>query len=226
MKRLFLVTLIAASLSAPAHAQNLIVGGDFEAPAIVEQKDGLAYQLNVTPAGWAGAGDVVRQGYAGAADSGNGRQWFDLNPDVHAGNGIMQSVRLVAGVTYTFSFRYNGGGGTTTAISFEIGDLVRDAVSTEKMSAYAGTAWKICLVTFTAKVTGPVDVRFAPNGRHAGGFIDDVQLRPVEGPAHEDKAISDLSVPQRINPMQTHPSQDGQTPTSVLPVSSVRTPLC
>ena len=174
MRNKVLVAVLGICLCGLARAENLVVGGDFEGPVV---KDGESYEVNVTPTGWAGTGDLVKQEYAGAVDSGNGKQWFDLNPGMEAGNGIMQSVHLTAGITYTFSFRYNGGGGgSTSAIAYQVGDLVGGSVSTADMNVYGGTAWKTWRVTFTAKVTGAADVRFVPNGKHAGGFIDAVEI--------------------------------------------------
>ncbi|HXA39806.1 MAG TPA: PEPxxWA-CTERM sorting domain-containing protein [Phenylobacterium sp.] len=155
-----------------ARAVNLVTNGGFESPVISPP-----YLLDATPTGWTGTGDLVVQGYAGSVSSGDGNQWFDLNPDVSGGTGLSQDVSLVAGQTYAFSFIYNGGGGgTTTLISYNIGGDLSGSVSTAALNVYDGSPWHTLSTSFVSSVTGLETLHFMPNGVWSGGFIDNVQL--------------------------------------------------
>jgi hypothetical protein len=157
-----------------AQAMQLVVGGDFENPVV---PCSACYQLDVTPTGWTGTGDLVTQGYAGSVSSGSGNQWFDLNPDVSAGTGISQVVHVIAGTAYDFSFLYNGGGGgTTTQIAYSISGLLSGTVSTAALDVYHGSPWQKFDQLFTAGATNDVTLSFLPNGYWSGGFIDNVSL--------------------------------------------------
>lgn len=184
MKPIALIAVSTVAFGAVAAAANLVVGGDFENPVI---PPGNSYQLDVTPTGWTGIGDLTVQGYAGSVSSGNGNQWFDLNPDTSAGTGISQSFNLNAGTTYAFSFLYDGGGGgTTTQISYSLhtlsGTLLSGSVSTAGLNVYAGTPWSTFSTTFTPSVDASETLSFVPNGVYSGGFIDNVQLYAVPEP--------------------------------------------
>jgi hypothetical protein len=150
---------------------NLVVNGGFESPAISPP-----YLLDVTPTGWTGDGDLTVQGYSGSVSSGDGNQWFDLNPDVSAGTGISQVISFTPGDIYTFSFLYNGGGGgTTTEINYSIGADVVGGVSTAALNVYGGSPWATLSTTFTASSASET-LDFLPNGVWSGGFIDAVQI--------------------------------------------------
>jgi hypothetical protein len=170
----FIVCFCAVVLLPAEAAQaggNLVVNGGFESPVIVPP-----YQVDVVPTGWTGDGDLVVQGYASAVNSGDGNQWFDLNPDVSAGTGLSQVISFTAGDSYTFSFLYNGGGGgTTTAISYSIGSDIAGSVSTAALNVYSGSPWAIFSTTFTASSANET-LDFLPNGVWSGGFIDAVQI--------------------------------------------------
>ena len=169
---MLLTTICTAGLAVSVKASpNLVVNGGFESPAIAPP-----YLLDVTPTGWTGDGDLTVQGYAGAVNSGEGNQWFDLNPDDSAGTGISQSINLTPGEVYTFSFVYDGGGGgTTTEINYSIGKDVAGNVSTDGLNVYNGTPWATFSTTFTASATSET-LDFLPNGVYSGGFIDNVQI--------------------------------------------------
>jgi hypothetical protein len=165
---------LCTSFTSAQASVDLIVGGGFENPVI---PCCAPYQLDVTPTGWVGTGDLVVQGYGGSVSSGSGNQWFDLNPNVNAGTGISQVVHVMAGTAYDFSFLYNGGGGgTTTQIAFSIGALLSGTVSTAALDVYHGSPWQEFDSSFTPGATGDVTVSFLPNGVWSGGFIDNVQL--------------------------------------------------
>ena len=175
---------LAAGLSVctASSAANLIVGGGFEAPVA----PALSYLLNATPAGWLGTGDLVAQGYAGAVNSGDGNQWFDLNPGTAASTGISQVISLSASSPYVLSFLYNGGQpsqGFTTAIAFTVftqnGALLSGSVSTASMNVYAGTGWALYSGQFAAPTNTTATVHFQPNGVWANGFIDAVSVSAV-----------------------------------------------
>lgn len=161
-------------------APNLVVNGGFEA----QSAPPAGYTLDVTPTGWTGTGDLVGQGYAGSVNSGDGNNWFDLNPDTSAGTGLHQVINgLVAGTAYTFSFEYNGGGGgTTTQIAFDLtntqGSLFSGTVSTANLNVYGGTPWATYSTTFVAGASLPATLSFNPNGVWSGGFIDKVSITP------------------------------------------------
>jgi Carbohydrate binding domain/PEP-CTERM motif len=170
----FMATICAVVLLSAAAAQagvNLVVNGGFESPVIAPP-----YQVDVQPTGWTGIGDLTVQGYAGSVNSGDGNQWFDLNPDTSAGNGISQVISLTTGDSYTFSFIYNGGGGgTTTEINYSIGADVIGSVSTAALNVYGGSSWAAFSTTFTASGASET-LGFLPNGVYSGGFIDQVQI--------------------------------------------------
>ena len=167
-----------------ADAAPIVLNGGFEMPLIVTPP----VDLNVNPTGWIGTGDLTEQGYFGAVDSGDGNQWFDLNPGFLAGTGISQDISLRAGRTYTFSFLYNGNNivtppyDKTTEIAFLIaslaGTLVSGSVFTGDMLVYAPirTPWRTFSRTFTPASGGVYTLSFTPNGEYAGGFIDRVQV--------------------------------------------------
>lgn len=181
-----LATAIAALLiSGAAHATtNLVVNGGFESPVISPP-----YALDATPAGWTGTGDLVVQGYSGSVNSGDGNQWFDLNPNVNAGTGISQDVSLVAGQSYLFSFIYNGGGGgSTNTISYNIGSDLSGSVSTAALNVYGGSPWQTLSTSFISSITGPQTLHFMPNGTWSGGFIDMVQLTTATAAAVPEPA--------------------------------------
>ena len=176
--------ILAAGLCicAASNAANLIVGGGFESPIAPP----LSYLLNATPSGWTGTGDMVAQGYAGAVNSGDGNQWFDLNPGTVAGSGISQGISLSAGSPYLFSFLYNGGQpslGFTTAITFTVSaqgaTLLSGSVTTASMNVYGGTPWAIYSGQFTVPSNTTATVHFQPNGVWANGFIDAVSVSAV-----------------------------------------------
>lgn len=138
--------LVAASLAAwsfTAAAAELVVNGGFENPAV---RTGAPYLVDVTPTGWTGAGDIAVQGYAGSVSSGQGNQWFDLNPGFDQGTGMSQALDLIAGTTYSFSFIYNGGGGgTTTQVAYSLASaaetLLTGFVVTGALNVYNGSPW-------------------------------------------------------------------------------------
>lgn len=169
----FVIAVIALLTTGAAHA-NLVVNGGFESPLVPA---GSQYLLDATPTGWSGTGDMVLQSY-GAVNSGEGNQWFDLNPNVNAGTGISQLIGLTLGESYSLSFVYNGGGGgSTTRIDFSIGTDLVDAVSTANLNVYGAspTPWKVYSAVFTATAASET-LQFTPNGSWSGGFIDNVQV--------------------------------------------------
>lgn len=160
--------------------KNLVVNGGFEHPVIYSY-----YILELVPPGWEGTGDFVQQGYAEAVHSGEGNQWFDLNPGMSESTGISQTIYLTAGKTYLFSFLYNGGGGgSTTGISYSLASgletLLSGVVSTAVMDVYHGTPWKTFSSILVPAISGPYKLSFVPNGSISGGFIDAITLSPVE----------------------------------------------
>ncbi len=165
-------------LAGEAGATDMVVGGEFENPVIPL---GSPYLINVLPMGWSGTGDIVVQGYAGAVTSGDGNQWFDLNPGYSMGTGISQNIFLTAGMIYSFSFLYNGGGGgTTTKIFYSLnsglGSLFLGDVSTAGMNVYGGTLWNTFFTTFVPTNSGLHTLSFIPNGTYSGGFIDGIAI--------------------------------------------------
>jgi hypothetical protein len=163
-----------------AGPKNLVVNGDFEQPVIYSY-----YLIELSPPGWDGIGDFVQQGYSEAIHSGNGNQWFDLNPGMSKSTGISQIIYLTAGITYSFSFFYNGGGGgSTKEISYSLdsnsGTLLSGVVSTAGMDVYHGTPWKTFSAILVPTFSGPYKLSFVPNGSISGGFIDGIILLPVE----------------------------------------------
>jgi hypothetical protein len=174
------VLILAFLFTGTARAGNLIANGGFEDPLVPA---GSPYIINVTPTGWIGAGDIAIQGYAGAVSSGDGNQWFDLNPGFDMGTGISQTIFLDAGTSYEFSFLYNGGGGgTTTMITYSLGSLLSDFVSTSGMNVYGGTPWGSFSTTIIPLTSGSVTVSFVPNGYYSGGFIDGVTVSTAAVP--------------------------------------------
>jgi PEP-CTERM motif len=171
------LSALLLGLTSAAAAQNLVIGGDFESPVISPP-----YRRDVTPTGWTGTGDLVVQGYDGAVSSGNGNQWFDLNPNGNAGTGISQSISLNAGMTYNFSFLYNGDGVSTTTIAVTIGSFLSGNISTAALNVYGGTPWQRLAATFDALVGGPAALTFMPNGTLSGNFIDNVQVSAIPEP--------------------------------------------
>jgi len=187
MKKKILLAIIlgALFLVGEARATNLVVNGGFESPVI---PPGSPYLLNVTPTGWSGTGDIAVQGYAGAVNSGDGNQWFDLNPGTGTGTGFSQNIFLNAGTTYSFSFLYNGGGAGSigaTQIAFSLGTLLSNFVSTAAMDVYNGTTWATFSATLSPNASGLETLSFVPNGAWAGGFIDGVTLSPTQAPIPE-----------------------------------------
>jgi len=183
-----LVARIAVSsmlgVSIGAGAAELVVNGGFENPVI---PSGAPYLIAVTPTGWTGTGDLAVQGYAGSVSSGEGNQWFDLNPSFDAGTGISQAITFLAGVTYNFSFRYNGGGGgSTTQINYSLGSgaetLLSGVVSTAALDVYGGSPWAQFATAFTPLIGGVETLRFLPNGSYSGGFIDAVSITTSSTP--------------------------------------------
>ena len=171
---------------------NLLAGGDFETPVAPAG----SYLLSVTPAGWTGTGDMVGQGYANAASSGNGRQWFDLNPGTAAGIGISQQVTLTGGTVYGVSFLYNGGqpnAGFTTAITVTVSTasnaLFNATVSTASMDVYSGTPWATYNGSFAVAANTVATIKFMPNGVWANGFIDAASLTAVAVPEPGSTAL-------------------------------------
>ena len=179
------VLLLALVVSSPlAFAGNLVSNGGFEDPPVPA---GAPYVLNVTPTGWVGAGDLAVQGYAGSVSSGDGKQWFDLNPGTGAGSGISQDLSLTGGTTYELSFVYNGGGGgSTTQIAFSVADashtFLSASVDTGAMNVYGGTPWATYSASFTPSADTTATLKFVPNGTWSGGFIDAVSVSPVPEP--------------------------------------------
>ena len=167
-----------------AGASNLIVGGGFEDPII---PSGTSYLLSVNPEGWSGTGDIVEQGYAGAVSSGDGNQWFDLNPGSGSGTGISQSLSLHAGTPYLFSFLYNGSvGGSTNQITYSLAStsetILYGSVSTSSMDVFSGTSWNSFSTVFTPLTNNAAMLSFTPDGTIAGGFIDAVNISIVPEP--------------------------------------------
>jgi len=181
MRLAFSLFATALCICAPSHA-NLLAGGGFETPVAPT----ASYLLNVTPSGWTGTGDTVAQGYAGSVSSGNGRQWFDLNPGANTGSGISQQVMLSGGMLYGVSFLYNGGqpnAGFTTAITVSVttpnSTVFNATVSTASMDVYSGTPWALYTDTFAVGADTVATFKFMPNGTWANGFIDAASLTAV-----------------------------------------------
>lgn len=192
MKKSLSLLAAALCLCSASHAANLIVGGGFEAPVAPAG----SYLLDQTPVGWTGTGDMVAQGYAGAVNSGDGAQWFDLNPDTKASTGISQSIDLSGGVPYSFSFIYDGGApspGFTTAIAFKVftatKTLLSGSVDTAAMNVYAGTPWVKYSGSFSVAADTAATVQFTPNGVWANGFIDAVNVSPAAVPEVDGSAL-------------------------------------
>ena len=97
---------LCLSLTPARSATQLVVGGDFESP-VITGTGASAFLENVTPTGWIGTGTLVAQGFGLTVSSGNGNQWFALNP---SNIGIRQSINVTGGTTYDFSFLYNSNG--------------------------------------------------------------------------------------------------------------------
>jgi hypothetical protein len=176
--RLLSIALLGTVLPLAAHSTELVTNGGFELPAVPA---GAPYLIAVTPTGWTGLGDIAVQGYAGSVPSGQGSQWFDLNPSTDAGTGLSQTLTFAAGTPYHFSFVYNGGGGgTTTQIAFSIASLAETLlsgfVSTAALDAYSGSPWAVFSTTFTPTTGGAETLTFTPNGAWSGGFIDAVSV--------------------------------------------------
>jgi len=170
---------------AGAARANLVVGGSFEDPVIPL---GSPYLLDISPTGWSGTGDITVQGYAGAVTSGDGNQWLDLNPGTDMGSGISQTIFFNAGMTYEFSFLYNGGGGgSTKEISYLLvsgsGTLLSGVVSTAGMNVYGGTLWNTFSTPFVPTNSGLETLSIVPNGSWSGGFIDAVTISVIPEPA-------------------------------------------
>ena len=187
MKTKLIATFALFGLNAAAGAVELVAGGGFESPVIPAA---VPYLIAVTPTGWAGTGDIAVQGYAGAVNSGDGRQWFDLNPSFDPGTGISQTLNVAAGTAYHFSFVYNGGGGgTTTQIAFSLTSLAETAftgsVSTAALNVYGGSPWQRFDLDFTPTVGGAELLKFLPNGSYSGGFIDAVSVTTSTSPVPE-----------------------------------------
>ncbi len=168
-----------------AFALDLVNGGGFESPVI---PTGVPYILNVTPTGWVGTGDLAVQGYAGAMSSGDGNQWFDLNPGINAGTGLSQTIDLLAGVPYTLAFIYNGGGGGSTlqiayAVTTSAQTLLAGTVSTAALDVYSGSQWSSYAGSFVSPTNTTATLSFLPNGSYSGGFIDAVSVSAVPEPS-------------------------------------------
>jgi hypothetical protein len=184
MRKVLAALGCALLVASTAHALPIVIGGGFELPMVPL---GSPYLVAVTPTGWTGTGDIAIQGYAGAVSSGDGSQWFDLNPSFEAGTGISQVVALTGGVPYHFSFLYNGGGGgSTTMIAFSLvsgaDTLFSGNVSTAAMDVYGGTPWATYANAFTPASDISATLQFMPNGSWSGGFIDAVTIAGGEPP--------------------------------------------
>ncbi|WP_162903220.1 DUF642 domain-containing protein [Taibaiella koreensis] len=119
---------------------------------------------------------------------GGGDYHIDLNPD----GVIRQTVNVVAGTTYSFSFwrsvhaqvncasvnanvDISGAGGTLYNANFVLSD--------------ADKPWQQEATVFTATASGPVDITFSGTGScytYGGMLVDLVSMEPIQDPCSDD----------------------------------------
>ena len=191
--RLFCTLAVTVVMAVPlqASAQNLVANGSFESPNV------NGNQLQVVPPGWSTIApvgvDVIRAGYFGSIAA-DGLQFADLiaGPGTFPA-GIFQNLSLVAGVTYSVSFAYNGGlydGGAATngsVLNFSFGSLASQAINVDALNVYAqiGTAtpWQSWTNQVTPAVSGVYRLEFRTNtGFFAGPYVDNVSVSVVPEP--------------------------------------------
>lgn len=209
MGRLFgllAVLLSIDAVAAPAVRAELIVNGSFE--QAVAPVGGYLSQI---PTGWSSLGngstvDIISAGYSGSSAS-DGHQFVDLigGDPFHLPSGLSQSVALLAGMTYTLSFDYNGaryndGSQTSGAIlEYSLGSLVVGSIDVDDLNVYPAngpaTPWQSVTETLVAPTSGSYALTFLTRrGAFTSPMIDNVRLSAVPEPASLLSASLGLSL--------------------------------
>lgn len=167
---------------------NLIVNGSFEANPVAP---GL--YSTVTPTGWSLLGngsvvDIISAGYGAGSVASDGAQFLDL---IGGGVGtlpcgIRQSVSLVGGTAYSFSFDYNGDY-SSRVLDYAISGVLSGSLSASALNVYPVfgqvTPWQSFQTTFVAPATASYTIEFLTlSGTFESPFIDNVALNPTAVP--------------------------------------------
>jgi hypothetical protein len=187
LRRIVIAALIGFGAQGAA-AQNLVVNGDFESPAI-----GGFVVVGSMP-GWAlsfGTGFEIQNNVAGSPFS--GAQHIELDGNVNSG--MTQTVPTLTGVPYVLSVEYSPRPGVALAsngVEVRIGGVLVATLAGDG-TANPNTVWTKYSFPFTA--TGPtvIDFRGAGTSDGVGGYIDDAQV-VASGPPLVVPAVSPLAL--------------------------------
>jgi hypothetical protein len=185
-----LVAALLCIAATGAIAQNLILNGSFESPAI----GGGSFQVVTSIPNWAlttGTGFEIQNNVAGTAFAGS--QLIELDGNVNSG--MEQIVPTSAGVKYVLSVAYSPRPGVALAsngVEVRINGVVVATLAADG-SANANTVWTTYAFPFTATGATAVEFRAVGTSDGVGGYIDDVQCHP-SGPPVEVPALSPLAL--------------------------------
>lgn len=147
--------LAAAGLS-PAHAANLVVNGDFEAPSISTTFQCFATTLS----GWKSTSTAdhgscyIAGGKGGWPPSFSGLQYMYINNYADAGASVQQSILLEAGTRYSLTFALGGLDGTAGGLNVAFGTFSA-AIAPQTLAG-----WQTYSYIYTPTVSGAAPLKF------------------------------------------------------------------
>lgn len=172
-----LIAAAAAAVSAvPAHAQNIVTGGDFENPVIA----GSFQQFPAgSPLGWtvdSGTVDLVRAPYVVY----EGSQALDLF-GTSVGS-ISQVLTTVAGQVYNLTFAYSHNSASSPS-NIYTGTVNLGSISQTISHTGDPTVWTLFSGTFTGTGSDTLSFLSGPGFSNGGIFLDAVSVAAVPEPA-------------------------------------------
>lgn len=189
MRRLFVGSFVTLALGISGQGANLVTNGSFEAQVVPAN----FYLEATTPTGWLSYGgqapDILTVGYSGGTAA-DGVNYMDL---IGGGvgtlpAGIRQDLALMAGVTYSVSFAYNGDFNSPRLLKYSLGSLLSGSLDVSGLNNFAAlnpttTVWQLLTAQVTPVATGTYSLAFyTESGTYGSPYVDDVSVEAVAVP--------------------------------------------
>ncbi len=191
MRRLFVGSCVTLALGISGQGANLVTNGSFEAETVPLN----LFLASTTPTGWTAYGsqapDILTVGYSGGVAA-DGDDYVDL---IGGGTGVLpagiqQSVNLVAGISYTVSFAYNGDGNSPRELQYSLGSLLSGTIDVSSLNNFSTinkpvTVWQLFAATVTPAVSGSYTLALytdTPGATFGSPYVDNVSVEAVEVP--------------------------------------------
>jgi hypothetical protein len=164
-------------VSVSAAAQNLVVNGSFESPALGPGSFGVFTNIP----GWTttiGSGIEVENNAVGPAFAGNQLVEMDSNDN----SGMEQALHTVPGQVYVLSLEYSprpGVPASSSGIEVRVNGSVIDTIAIDGTGVPSTTWTRFVYPVTAAGSTTTIEFRAVGTSDGVGGFLDDVRF---EGP--------------------------------------------